>query len=49
MNFLLGGKVGKDRNEEWLEHFDVVICGLSNPGPPWAAHACDIESDEGIS
>lgn len=27
MNFLLGGRVGNDRNEEWLEYFDVVICG----------------------
>jgi hypothetical protein len=27
MNYLLGGKVGSQRDEEWLEHFDVVICG----------------------
>ena len=27
MNFLLGGRTGNDRSEEWLEYFDVVICG----------------------
>lgn len=27
MNFLLCGRVGNDRNEEWLEYFDVVITG----------------------
>lgn len=27
MNFLLTGRVGPDRNEDWLEYFDVVITG----------------------
>ena len=27
MNFLLTGRVGSDRNEDWLEYFDVVITG----------------------
>ncbi len=27
MNFLLSGRVGSDRNEDWLEYFDVVITG----------------------
>ncbi|KAA6422922.1 MAG: cytosolic purine 5-nucleotidase [Trebouxia sp. A1-2] len=31
MNFLLTGRVGSDRNEEWLEYFDVVITGCGKP------------------
>ena len=27
MNFLLSGRVGNQKNEEWLEYFDVVITG----------------------
>ena len=27
MNFLLAGRVGSERNEDWLEYFDVVITG----------------------
>lgn len=27
MNFLLTGRVGSARNEDWLEYFDVVITG----------------------
>lgn len=27
MNFLLGGRIGNERSLEWLEFFDVVICG----------------------
>ena len=27
MNYLLTGRVGADRNEDWLEYFDAVICG----------------------
>ena len=34
MNFLLGNKVGSQRDEEWLEYFDVVICGLLPNLPP---------------
>ena len=28
MNYLLGGRVGPDKNEDWLEFFDVVITGV---------------------
>jgi len=31
MNFLLTGRVGSDRNEDWLEYFDVVITGQAGP------------------
>jgi len=31
MNFLLGDKVGSQRDDEWLEYFDVVICGTVLP------------------
>ncbi|DBA91731.1 TPA: hypothetical protein ACH3X1_003327 [Trebouxia sp. C0004] len=31
MNFLLTGRVGSDRNEDWLEYFDVVITGCGKP------------------
>lgn len=27
MNYLLTGRVGSQRNEDWLEYFDVVITG----------------------
>lgn len=27
MNFLLTGRVGSARNDDWLEYFDVVITG----------------------
>lgn len=27
MNFLLSGRVGSQKNEDWLEYFDVVITG----------------------
>ncbi len=30
MNFLLTGRVGSDRNEDWLEYFDVVITGRAH-------------------
>ena len=29
MNFLLSGRVGSEKNEDWLEYFDVVITGDS--------------------
>lgn len=29
MNFLLGGRVGSEKSLDWLEYFDVVICGES--------------------
>jgi len=32
MNYLLSGKVGKDRTDEWLEYFDVVFTGCGKPG-----------------
>lgn len=32
MNFLLGGRVGADKNEDWLEMFDVVMTGCQKPG-----------------
>lgn len=31
MNYILSGKVGSDRDEEWLRHFDVVITGCGKP------------------
>ncbi|KAK9829767.1 hypothetical protein WJX72_007769 [[Myrmecia] bisecta] len=31
MNYLLCGRVGNDRNLDWLEHFDVVITGCGKP------------------
>ena len=27
MNYLLTGRVGAERNEDWLEYFDAAICG----------------------
>lgn len=27
MNYLVSNRVGSDRNEDWLEYFDVVITG----------------------
>lgn len=35
MNFLLTGRVGPDRNEDWLEYFDVVITGDGFSPHPW--------------
>lgn len=32
MNYLLGGRVGADRSEEWLSLFDVVVTGCGKPG-----------------
>ncbi|KAL3150708.1 hypothetical protein ABBQ32_000495 [Trebouxia sp. C0010 RCD-2024] len=31
MNFLLSGRVGTQKNEDWLEYFDVVITGCGKP------------------
>lgn len=31
MNYLLGGKVGAAKNDEWLQHFDVVLTGCGKP------------------
>lgn len=31
MNYLLTGKVGKDRSDDWLNFFDVVITGCGKP------------------
>ena len=33
MNFLLTGRVGSERNEDWLDYFDVVITGWLTPNP----------------
>lgn len=41
MNYLLGDKVGSQRDEEWLEHFDVVICGEFS-FPPWLQVECAV-------
>ena len=27
MNYLISNRVGTDRNEDWLEYFDVIITG----------------------
>lgn len=32
MNFLLSGRVGTQKNEDWLEYFDVVITGVFEGG-----------------
>ncbi len=31
MNFLLCGRVGKERNDDWLLLFDVVFTGCGKP------------------
>jgi hypothetical protein len=31
MNYVLEGKVGADKNDEWLRYFDVVIVGSAKP------------------
>lgn len=31
MNYLLTGRVGSQKNEDWLEYFDVVITGCGKP------------------
>lgn len=31
MNYVLSGKVGSQRDDEWLRHFDVVITGCGKP------------------
>lgn len=42
MNFLLTGRVGSDRNEEWLEYFDVVITGEADPPLAWYHSVLDL-------
>ena len=32
MNFLLSGRVGSERNSDWLHHFDVVFTGRLTTG-----------------
>ena len=31
MNYLIDGKIGADRDHEWLRHFDVVVTGCGKP------------------
>lgn len=31
MNYLIDGKIGSERDHEWLRHFDVVITGCGKP------------------
>jgi HAD superfamily 5'-nucleotidase-like hydrolase len=31
MNFMMGGKVGSDKNLDWLSYFDVVVVGSAKP------------------
>lgn len=35
MNFLLSGRVGSERNSDWLHHFDVVFTGRRPPHAQW--------------
>ena len=41
MNFLLTGRVGSDRNEDWLEYFDVVITGEAGSPVAWYLFVSD--------
>lgn len=31
MNYLISGRVGNDKNDDWLSHFDVVFTGCGKP------------------
>ncbi len=42
MNFLLTGRVGSDRNEDWLEYFDVVITGQAGSPVPLYLFVCGL-------
>ena len=42
MNFLLTGRVGSDRNEDWLEYFDVVITGEAGSPVAWYLFVSDV-------
>ncbi|KIY91284.1 hypothetical protein MNEG_16680 [Monoraphidium neglectum] len=32
MNYLCSGRVGREKNDDWLQLFDVVIVGCAKPG-----------------